>query len=72
MCFGLIVFFSFWSTVVGGIFGNVSGAILPGNSDSNMALAVGTGILFIIIVLIIIINNRMEVFARNKYGPYLK
>ena len=71
-CFGAIVFFSFWSTVVGGIFGSVTGTILPGNSDSNTALAVGTTILFIIIILIIIINNRMEVFARNKYGPYLK
>lgn len=57
-CFGLIVFLSFWSTVVGGIFG-----------VSN-ALVVGTGILFVIIILLIIINNRIEVFARNKYGPY--
>ncbi len=58
-CFGSIVFFSFWTTVVGGI-------VAPGNT----ALTIGTGILFVIIVLIIIINNRMEVFARNKYGPY--
>ena len=58
-CFGAIVFFSFWSTVVGGMLG-------PGNT----ALTVGTGILLVIIVLLIIINNRIEVFARNKYGPY--
>jgi len=56
--FGAIVFFSFWSTVVGGIFG-------PAN-----AIVAGTGILFVIIILLIIINNRIEVFARNKYGPY--
>lgn len=57
--FGAIVFFSFWSSVVGGIFG-------PGTT----AIAAGTGILFVIIILLIIINNRIEVFARNKYGPY--
>lgn len=58
-CFGLIVFLSFWSTVVGGI-------VAPGNT----ALTIGTAILLVIIVLLIIINNRLEVFARNKYGPY--
>ena len=58
-CFGAIVFFSAWSTVIGGILG-------PGTS----ALTVGTVILLVIIVLLIIINNRIEVFARNKYGPY--
>ncbi len=59
LCFGLIVFFSFWSTVVGGLLG-------PGST----AIAAGTTILFVIIILLIIINNRIEVFARNKYGPY--
>lgn len=58
LCFGLIVFFSFWSTVIGGLAGT-------GN-----ALVVGTVILFVIIILLVIINNRIEVFARNKYGPY--
>ncbi|MDK2875351.1 MAG: tetrahydromethanopterin S-methyltransferase subunit, partial [Methanothermobacter sp.] len=24
----------------------------------------------IIVLLLIILNNRLEVFARNKYGPY--
>jgi len=61
MCFGLIVFLSFWSTIVGGIVG-------PGDT----ALMVGTGILFVILILLIIINNRIEVFARNKYGPYIE
>ena len=50
-CFGLIVFLSFWSTVVFGAMGGV--------------LA-----LLVIILLLIYINNRIEVFARNKYGPY--
>ncbi len=59
LCFGLIVFFSFWSTVIGGMLG-------PGST----AIAVGTTILFVIVILLIIINNRLEVFARNKYGPY--
>jgi tetrahydromethanopterin S-methyltransferase subunit E len=57
--FGMIVFLSFWSTVVGGMLG-------PGST----AITVGTAILFVIIILLIIINNRIEVFARNKYGPY--
>jgi tetrahydromethanopterin S-methyltransferase subunit E len=57
--FGAIVFFSFWSTVIGGIVG-------PGST----AIITGTAILFVIIILLIIINNRIEVFARNKYGPY--
>lgn len=50
-CFGLIVFLSFWSTVVFGAMGGV--------------LA-----LLVIILLLIYLNNRVEVFARNKYGPY--
>jgi tetrahydromethanopterin S-methyltransferase subunit E len=50
-CFGLIVFLSFWSTVVFGAVGGV------------LALAV-------ILLLLIYLNNRVEVFARNKYGPY--
>ena len=50
-CFGLIVFLSFWATIV---FGAVGGVIAT----------------FVIILLLIVINNRIEVFARNKYGPY--
>ena len=51
LCFGLVVFFSFWNTVVFGI----TGGIIVG---------------IIIVILLIIINDRLEVFARNKYGPY--
>ena len=50
-CFGLVVFFSFWNTVVFG----VTGGIIVG---------------IIIIILLIIMDNYLEVFARNKYGPY--
>jgi len=50
-CFGLIVFLSFWSTVVFGAMGGVL-------------------VLLVIVLLLIYINNRIEVFARNKYGPY--
>ncbi|HMK54388.1 MAG TPA: tetrahydromethanopterin S-methyltransferase subunit E [Methanobacteriaceae archaeon] len=50
-CFGLIVFLSFWATIVFGAAGGV------------LATAV-------ILLLLIYINNRIEVFARNKYGPY--
>jgi tetrahydromethanopterin S-methyltransferase subunit E len=50
-CFGTIVFFSFWTTVV---FGDVGGIVAS----------------LVIILSIIIINNRIEVFARDTYGPY--
>jgi tetrahydromethanopterin S-methyltransferase subunit E len=50
-CFGAIVFFSFWTTVVFGVMGGVIAG-------------------FIIILLLIILNNRIEKFARDKYGPY--
>lgn len=49
--FGLIVFLSFWVTIV---FGSAGGIIAS----------------FVIILLLIYINNRIEVFARNKFGPY--
>jgi tetrahydromethanopterin S-methyltransferase subunit E len=58
--FGAIVFLSFWSTVVGALFG----------SSGDTPLIWGTAILFVIIILLIIINNRIEIFARKKYGPY--
>ncbi|MDP3065736.1 MAG: tetrahydromethanopterin S-methyltransferase subunit E [Methanobacteriaceae archaeon] len=50
-CFGLIVFLSFWATIV---FGAAGGVLVTA----------------VIILLLIYINNRVEVFARNKYGPY--
>jgi tetrahydromethanopterin S-methyltransferase subunit E len=49
--FGLIVFLSFWATIVFG-------------------LVYGVAATFVIVLLLIYINNRIEVFARNKYGPY--
>jgi tetrahydromethanopterin S-methyltransferase subunit E len=49
--FGLIVFLSFWVTLVFGLAGGVVAS-------------------FVIVLLLIYINNRIEVFARNKYGPY--
>jgi len=53
LCFGLIVFLSFWSTIVFGLLG-------------------GTIALFVILIILIILNNRIEVFARTKYGPYVE
>ena len=50
-CFGLVVFFSFWNTVVFGVYGGIVVGI-------------------IIVILLIIMDNYLEVFARNKYGPY--
>ena len=51
LCFGLVVFFSFWNTVVFGI----TGGIIVG---------------LVIVVLLLIMDNYLEVFARNQYGPY--
>jgi tetrahydromethanopterin S-methyltransferase subunit E len=51
--FGLIVFLSFWITIVFGPQGGVVAGI-------------------VILILLIIINNRIEVFARNNYGPYVE
>ena len=51
--FGLIVFLSFWITIVFGLVGGVVAGL-------------------VILILLIIINNRLEVFARTKYGPYLE
>ena len=51
LCFGLVVFFSFWNTVVFGIYGGIIAGI-------------------ILIIILIILNDRVEVFARNTYGPY--
>ncbi len=50
-CFGTIVFFSFWTTIVFGAAGGVIASL-------------------VIILALIIINNRIEIFARNTYGPY--
>ncbi|MBI5679810.1 MAG: tetrahydromethanopterin S-methyltransferase subunit E [Methanobacterium sp.] len=52
-CFGLIVFLSFWTTIVFGLVGGVVAGI-------------------VILILLIILNNRVEVFARKNYGPYLE
>lgn len=50
-CFGLVVFFSFWNSVVFGVYGGIIVGI-------------------IIIIVLAILNDRVEVFARNTYGPY--
>ncbi|MGB9936542.1 MAG: tetrahydromethanopterin S-methyltransferase subunit E [Methanobacterium sp.] len=50
-CFGLIVFLSFWVTIVFGLVGGVIAGV-------------------IIILILIVLNNRIEAFARNTYGPY--
>jgi tetrahydromethanopterin S-methyltransferase subunit E len=59
LAFGLIVFLTYWTTVLGGMVGT-----------GDITLAVNAGLTFVIVILLIIINNRIEVFARNKYGPY--
>lgn len=50
-CFGLVVFISFWITIV---FGTVGGQVVG----------------IIIVLILIYLNYKIEVFARNKFGPY--
>lgn len=53
LTFGLIVFISFWITVVFGLVGGLIAGL-------------------VIVILLIIANERLESFARTKYGPYRK
>ena len=63
LCFGLIVFLDGWR----GIFGDI---IL--GKDVTMASALSIVIGLIIVAILAIANRKVEVFARNKYGPYTK
>jgi len=63
LCFGLIVFLDGWR----GILGNV---IL--GKDVTMASALSIVIGLIIVAILAWANRVVEVFARNKYGPYTK
>ena len=46
---------------------------LSGSGKSSLAFDTiygGLVVGFIIVILLIIMNDRLEVFARNRYGPY--
>lgn len=61
LCFGLIVFLDGWRGIIGNI--------LQGNnpiSASIISIIVG----LIIVAILAIANRKVEVFARNKFGPY--
>ena len=63
ICFGLIVFLDGWRGIIGDI--------LQGeNVISASIISVIVGL--IIVALMAIANRKVEVFARNKYGPYTK
>ena len=63
LCFGLIVFLDGWRGILGDI-------IL--GKDVTMASALSIVIGLIIVAILAIANRKVEVFARNKYGPYTK
>ena len=63
LCFGLIVFLDGWRGIMGDI--------LVGKSVT-MASALSIRIGLIIVALLAWANRVVEVFARNKYGPYTK
>ena len=60
LAFGLIVFLDGWR----GLVGNILGADLV--TKSAIAIVVG----IIIVAIAAYINRKIEVYARNKYGPY--
>ncbi|XRO76402.1 tetrahydromethanopterin S-methyltransferase subunit E [Methanocaldococcus sp. 10A] len=63
LCFGLIVFLDGWRGIIGDI-------LQGGNVISSSVISIVVGL--IIIALLAIANRKVEVFARNKYGPYTK
>ena len=63
LCFGLIIFLDGWRGIMGDI--------LLGKSVT-MASALSICIGLIIVALLAWANRVVEVFARNKYGPYTK
>ncbi|WP_457612964.1 tetrahydromethanopterin S-methyltransferase subunit E [Methanocaldococcus sp.] len=66
LCFGLIVFLDGWRGVLGNILGGLSG----GSAINASIISIVIGL--IIVAAMAIINRKIEVFARNKFGPYTK
>jgi tetrahydromethanopterin S-methyltransferase subunit E len=60
LTFGLIVFLDGWRGVMG--------SLLGGDLVTKSAIAIVIGI--IIVAISAYINRKIEVYARNKYGPY--
>lgn len=60
LTFGLIVFLDGWR----GIIGNILGSDLI--TKSIIAIIVG----IVLVIISLIINRKIEVYAREKYGPY--
>ncbi|EHP88087.1 tetrahydromethanopterin S-methyltransferase subunit E [Methanotorris formicicus] len=62
LCFGLIVFLDGWRGIIGDIIGS--------DLVTKSVIAIIMGLL--VVVIAAIINRKIEVFAREKYGPYTK
>ena len=62
LCFGLIIFLDGWRGVLGEIIGN--------DLITKSVIAIIIGLL--IVAIAAILNRKVEVFAREKYGPYTK
>ena len=63
LCFGLIVFLDGWRGILGDI-------LQGGNVTTASVISIVIGL--IIVAILAIANRKVEVFARNKYGPYTK
>ncbi|ADG12950.1 tetrahydromethanopterin S-methyltransferase, subunit E [Methanocaldococcus infernus ME] len=61
ICFGLIVFLDGWRGVLGNILEQKDPII-----SSVISIVIG----LIIVVILAIVNRKVEVFAREKFGPY--
>jgi len=66
ICFGLIVFLDGWR----GILGNILGGSNEGSIITASIISIVIGL--IIVAVLTIANRKVEVFARNKFGPYTK
>ena len=62
LCFGLIIFLDGWRGVLGEIIGN--------DLMTKSVIAIIVGLL--VVAIAAILNRKIEVFAREKYGPYTK
>ncbi|MBA2861530.1 tetrahydromethanopterin S-methyltransferase subunit E [Methanococcus maripaludis] len=60
LCFGLIIFLDGWRSILGNI---VGGDLV---TKTSIALLVG----LLVVAVAAVINRKLEVYARNKYGPY--
>lgn len=60
LAFGLIIFLDGWRGLIGNIIG--------GDLITKAAIAIVVGL--IVVITTVLLNRKIEVYARNKFGPY--